>query len=272
MFNPEYHYALNEFNKNFIIDASGRFFGSNIVAGYPGSNISSVTGFGDFYNEFLSIYTTYNTQVQLIQTINSNVNASLSNFIQTDLQYILPASALNRQRFTDPLTFSILWESALLPQYKKLEENWGLGWNLGFKKMDTPYETVHRADSFYKILDDYISLRLNPEFDLNRMDTGAKENLGITLEPTGNIKSVHAKLLLANFGNFAQTIITNPISFTPPLARLDRLRFQWVDATGAVIDNSDCEWNMVVQVAEKKEVVPPVVPMRINQAARVRMS
>ena len=272
MFNPEYYYALNEYNKNFIIDASGKVFGSNIVQGYPGSNISSVVGFGDFYNRFLTIYQQYNSQVQLIQGINSTVNASVSNFIRTDLQYILPASALNRQRFTDPLTFSILWNSALLPQYRALEENWGLGWNLGFKKQDTPYETVHRADSFYKILDDYISLRLNPEFDMNRMDTGAKENLGITLEPTGNVKSVHAKLLLANFGSFAQTIITNPISFTPPLARLDRLRFQWVDATGTVIDNSDCEWNMVVQVAEKKEIVAPVVPMRLNQAARVRQA
>lgn len=266
-FNPEYWSALNQFNSYFVIDSNGRVFGSNIVDGFTGSNISNVTGFGDFYSRFRSIYTQYNTQVQLIQTINSNTNQAVTNFIQTDLQYILPASALNRQRFTDPLTFSILWLSSLLPQYKGLEDNWGLGWNLGYAKRDTPYETVQRAESFYKILDDYISLRLNPEFDLNRMDTGAKENLSLTLDTTGNIKSVHAKLLLANFGGFAQTIITNPIKFTPPLGKIDRLRFDWVDTTGAVIDNNDCEWNMVVQVAEKLDVAKLPKEMRMDPMA-----
>jgi hypothetical protein len=267
-FNPEYWSALNTFNTPFVIDSNGRVFGSNIVDGFVGSNISSVTGFGDFYSRFRAIYTQYNSQVQLIQTINSNTAAATSNFIKTDLQYILPESALNRQRFTDPLTFSILWLSSLTPQYRNLEDNWGLGWNLGFAKRDTPYETVQRADSFYKILDDYISLRLNPEFDFNRMDTGAKENLELTLDTTGNVKAVHAKLLLANFGGFAQTIITNPIRFTPPLAKLDRLRFEWVDATGAVIDNNDCEWNMVVQAAEKKELA--VLPKELLMDPTVR--
>ena len=270
-YNPEYWSALNTFNAPFIIDSNGRVFGSNIVDGFVGSNISSVTGFGDFYSRFKAIYTQYNSQVQLIQTINSNTAAATSNFIKTDLQYILPASALNRQRFTDPLTFSILWLSSLTPQYRNLEDNWGLGWNLGFAKRNTPYETVQRADSFYKILDDYISLRLNPEFDFNRMDTGAKENLELTLDATGNIKAVHAKLLLANFGSFAQTIITNPIRFTPPLLKLDRLRFEWVDATGAVIDNNDCEWNMVVQAAEKKELAVLPKALHIDPTTRTRV-
>jgi hypothetical protein len=267
-FSPDYYASINAFNSNFIIDSNGKIFGGNIVQGYPGSNFSNVTGFSDFYGRFVGLYNQYNTQVQLVQAINNQVKSNTEAFIRSDLQYILPATSLNRQRFTDPLTYTILWRSALFAQYLPLEENWGLGWNLGFAKLDTPYETVHRADSFFKILDDFINLRMNPEFDMNRMDTGAKENLAQTLEPRGATKAFHAKLLLANFGSFAQTMVSNPIAFAPPLGRLDKLLFQWVDVTGAVIDNSDCEWNTVVQIVEKKDVVEiPHMPL-INPVAR----
>ena len=267
-FNPNYHTSLNAFNSNFIIGSNGKIFGSNIVQGYAGSNLSNVTGFGDFYGRFVSLYNQYNTQVQLVQTINSNVKSYLTNFIQTDLQYILPASSLNRQRFTDPLTFSILWQSALYPNYAKLEENWGMGWNLGYAKADTPYESVHRADSFFKILDDFINLQMNKEFDMNRMDTGGKEKLSATMEPTGFTKAFYGKLLLAPFGNFAQTLVSNPVSFYPPLGRMDRLTFTWVDIAGATINNADCEWNAVVQISEKRDMTEIVQPPLIDPTAR----
>jgi len=267
-FNPDYYASLNAFNSNFVIGSNGKIFGSNIVQGYAGSNLSNVTGFGDFYGRFVALYNQYNTQVQLVQTINSNVKSYVTNFIQTDLQYILPASSLNRQRFTDPLTYTILWQSSLYPAYAKLEENWGMGWNLGFAKADTPYETVHRADSFFKILDDFINLQMNREFDMNRMDTGGKEKLSETLEPTGFTKAFHGKLLLAPFGSFAQTLVSNPISFYPPLGRIDKLTFTWVDVTGATINNGDCEWNAVVQISEKKDMTEIVQPPRINPTIR----
>jgi hypothetical protein len=216
----------------------------------------------------VSIYNQYNAQVQLVQGINSNVAAYVTNFIQTDLQYILPAGSLNRQRFTDPLTCTILWRSSLYPAYLALEENWGMGWNLGFAKADTSYQTVHRGDSFFKILDDFINLQMNREFDMNRMDTGGKEKLSETLEPTGFTKAFHGKLLLAPFGSFAQTLVSNPISFYPPLGRIDKLTFTWVDITGATINNGDCEWNAVVQISEKKDMTEIVQPPRINPAIR----
>lgn len=253
LFSPEYYSRLLGFNSNFTF--ASKTFGANIIQGYNGSNLTNVTGFGDFYNRFTTLYNTYNLQVQLVQSINSNVTSNINAFIQTDLQYILPATALYRQRFTDPLTFSILWKSALSPEYAKLEEQWGLGWNLGFEKVDTPYSTVQISPSFFKILDDYINLRLNPEYDMNRVDSGAKENLALTQETTGSTKAFHAKLLLAPFGSYAQTLISNPVSFMPPLGRMDKLTFQWLDATETQIDNSDCEWNVVVQIVEKKEIV-----------------
>jgi hypothetical protein len=269
-FNPDYFRSLSSFNSQFVIDSNGRVFGANIIEGYAGSNISNVTSFGDFYARFIDLYNEYNSQVQLVQKINSNVDAYVTNFIQTDLQYVLPASSLNRQRFTDPLTYTILWKSSLLPQYAKLEEGWGMGWNLGFGKADTPYETVHRGESFFKILDDFINLQMNREFDMNRMDTGAKENLSATQEPTGFTKAFHGKLLLAPFGSYAQTLVSNPISFYPPLGRMDKLTFTWVDTTGATINNADCEWNAVVQIGEKIDMTEPPKPVLIDPTARTK--
>ncbi len=268
LFDPDYYASLKAFNSNFVIGSNGQVFGANIVQGYAGSNFSNVSGFGDFYSRFLSLYSQYNAQVQLVQKINNNVNDAVTQFIQTDLQYILPASSLNRQRFTDPLTFSILWKSALLPAYAKLDDNWGLGWNLGFNKADTEYDTVQQGSSFFKILDDFINLQMNREFDMNRMDTGAKENLSQTLEPTGATKAFHAKLLLAPFGSYATTLVSNPISFYPPLGRMDKLTFTWVDVTGAVINNADCEWNAVVQLVEKKDMTEYPQPPRIDPTMR----
>jgi hypothetical protein len=263
LFSPEYYKQLIAFNSNFTF--AEKTFGANIIKGFNGSNFSNLTGFGDFYSRFVDLYSTYNNQVKLVQTITSNVNSNVNAFIQTDLQNILPASAQYRQRFTDPLTFSILWKSPLSPEYAKLEDQWGLGWNLGYNKADTSYSTVHLAPSFFKILDDFISLRLNPEFDMNRMDSGAKENLYLTQEPTGSTKTFHAKLLLASFGSYAQTLISNPVSFSPPVGKMDKITFQWLDAAELIIDNSDCEWNVVVQVVEKKEVVEIPKPALVYQ-------
>jgi hypothetical protein len=254
LFNPSYYTAITSFNSNFVIGSNGRVFGANVVQGYAGSNFSNVTGFGDFYSRFQAIYQQYNTQVRLVQRINSNVNAAVKEFIQSDLQNIIPATSLNRQRFTDPLTYTIRWRSSLIPNYLKLDDNWGLGWNLGFDKLDTSYDTVHVGQSFFKILDDFIRLRLNQEFDMNRMDTGAKENLSQTMEPTGETKAFHAKLLLAPFGSYAQTLISNPISFYPPLGRMDKITFTWTDVTGTTINNEDCEWNVVISITEKKDM------------------
>ena len=46
----------------------------------------------------------------------------------------------------------------------------------------------------------------------------------------------------------------NPISFNPPLGRLDKLIFTWYDVNGTIIDNSDCEWNAVIQIVENNDV------------------
>ena len=252
-FNPNYATILQKFNNNFVFTT--KTFGANIVSGFGGLTLSNVQGFGDFMKYYVTLYNTYINNINIINSINSNTSANLSNFIASNLQYIIPPTATNRQKFTDPLLFSILWKSQLTPQYANLDENWGLGYNLGYAKQDTSYDVIHRADSFYKILDDYINLRMNQEFDFNRVDITAKENLSQTLESTGGTKQYYGKLLLANFGSYAQTMVMNPITFNPPLGRLDKLQFSWVDNTNQIIDNADCEWNAVIQIVEQNDTV-----------------
>lgn len=259
-FNSNFANVLQQFNSNFIFDSNGRVFGSNLLTGFAGSNLSNVAGFGDFLNRFISLYAIYNSNVEVLSTINTTVQSNIQNFIKTDLANIIPISALNRQRYTDPIIYSILWESSLLNQYKTLEDEWGLGWNLGYAKKDTSYDTTHVADSFYKILDDYINLRMSPEYDMNRMDTGAKENFQLTQQTTGTTKAYHGKLLLANFGSYAQTLISNPLVFQIPIPKIDKLTFIWQDTLGQTINNNDCEWDVVVQIVEQIETVKPAAP------------
>ena len=264
VFNPNYSSNLTTFNNNFIF--SSKIFGCNIIPGFNGVDISNVTGFGNFMSNFQNYYNAYLSNIVLINNITNAVNSNLSNFVSYDLQYIIPPTAANRQSPTQPILFSILWQSQLSPSYANLSDNWGLGWNLGYDKMDTPYDIVQTATSFYKILDDYITLRLNDEFDVNRVDTTGKENISATLESTGSTKAYYGKLLLAPFGSYAQTMIMNPITFNPPLGRLDKLSFTWYDVNNNIIDNSDCEWSAVIQIVENIDIVtisnPPILNPR----------
>ena len=254
-FNSNYSYVLENFNSNFVFNSVT--FGSNIIQGYAGSNYTNITGFGDFLSKFITIYNVYTSNVNILGQINSNVQSNLTNFISHDLSGIIPPTITNRQRYTDPIVYSILWKTALPPQYQKVENNWGLGWNLGFDKADTEPLTSHVAPSFYKILDDYINLRLNPEFDMNQIDTGFKENLQLSKESTGSTKSYFGKLLLNSFGAYSQTMVSNPIVFNIPVPKLDKLSFTWYDNVGAVIDNNNCEWTTVVQVIEEFDLIGP---------------
>ena len=260
IFNSNYAYTIQSFNSNFIFDSNGHLFGSNIIQGFPGSNFSNVAGFGDFLNQFTNLYNVYNSNVQVLSNINAATQANIQAFIRNDLSAIIPANAVNRQRYTDPIVYSILWKSALTPQYLLAEDNWGLGWNLGFDKVDTPYLTTHTGQSFFKILDDFINLRMSPEFNMNMMDTGAKENLQISKDTTGSIKAYYGKLLLAGFGSYAQTLISNPITFQIPIPKIDKLTFLWVDNFGQTINNNDCEWNAVIQLVEQMDTVTAAAP------------
>ena len=257
-FNPEYAETIHQFNSNFVF--SNLNFGANTTQSLAGSNLSS-TSFGDFMRQYTLAYSNFSTSAVTLQRIQTALTTEINTFITSNLQFILPKESLPRTRFTDPILFQILWQDYLTPAYSVLDDSWGLGWNLGYTKSNTPMSTYQTAQSFYKIQDDYIYLKLNEEFNINGLDTGSKEDYRMSREPTGSTKQYYCKLLLTSFGGNATTFIHNPITFSPPLNRITNLHFQWLDSKGVVIDNNDCDWSMTVSITEHYEM--PALPTKM---------
>jgi hypothetical protein len=242
----DYYRTLSNFNTAFNRDA---IYGANTVPNFNGQNIIT-TGYSDFYNKLSTLYNQYNTTNNITKAINIYINSNISQYISSQLVAILPPTSINRQTFTSPLLYSILWSSSLLPQYKKLIDNWGLGFNLGFTKKDTPFSVLQSSSSFYKIIEGYLYLRLSPEHSINTLDVTKSEDLSISRESTGSIKEYYGKLLLGDFNTYSRTFISNQVSFNPPIAKLDKLSFEWIASTGLRLDNNDSEWSASLAIAE----------------------
>ena len=203
----------------------------------------------------------YTTLKANVDTINANLRTSMQNFILNDMKYILPSNVLTRTRFTDSLTFSFLWKTGLRdtpPNIANLVDAWGLGWNLGYPKQDDAQpSTVHFAPSMYKIIDDFIYLRLNPEFNLNRMSAGTKENYNDSREPSGLTSYYYCKLLLNGYGQTATTFVHSPVTLSPPIPKISKMAFQWLDARGNLLNipsATDSDWQMTVNIQENIKV------------------
>jgi hypothetical protein len=252
-FNPIYLTNLLNFDSNFTFTQEN--FGQNASIGFPGVTLVS-SNFGDFIGQYTALFSTLSTNETILNVVQSTTTGLINGFIATDMKYILPPNALNRQRLTDPILFKINWESQLSSSYADLVDQWGLGWNLGYAKADTDFAMIFIGESFYKIQEDYIYLRMNPEFNINRMDMGSKENYSQTREPGGTTNYYYAKMLLTSFGGNATTFIHNPVDLAPAIHRLSKLEFQWIGPDGNIIDNSDAEWDMVVNISEDADIIP----------------
>lgn len=244
--NPDYANVLTQFNSQFTF--TSRTFGATGLPGYSGSNISSIQ-FGDFLRQYITIYNSIQTNTVIVSTVSGDVTNGIANLITGDLQYILPSTLVNRSRNQDPLQFA-LYLSTFVNPANQLIDQYGLGYNLGFARQDTEFNSIQRADSFFKILDDYIYLQMNPEYNMNRLDVSRQENFSATQDPTSESQLYNCKLLLNTFGSYAQTVVQNPVFFNPPIGKLDKLSFQWYDITGTLINNADCEWSAVLQITE----------------------
>jgi len=146
--------------------------------------------------------------------------------------------------------FTLQFKSTLVEPQASAFNQWGLGWNLGFDKIDTIYNTRHVGVTFIRIVDDYIYLKLNEELNLNNLDVSNKEDLALTRESAGQSKQYYGKILLNTFGSFSQTLIQAAVPLITPIGRLDKLTFQLVDAYNQNINNQDCEYNIVLSVDE----------------------
>jgi len=243
--NPDYRASLKLFNSVF---STNRVYGSVGIPGFSGSNIST-TSFGDFLRQFNVINIINNSNNAIVSTVTGESNASLFNLINGDLQYILPSYLASRNRVTDPVEFSIPFSSCVSPANANSQQ-YGLGYNLGFTLHDTTFNTVQRATSFFKILDDYIYLQMNEEFKMNRMDISKPENFSRTRETTAQSGVYNSKLMLNTFGSFATTFVHSPVTFNPVVGKIDKLTFTWYNSAGVLLDNTDCEWSGSVQIVE----------------------
>ena len=234
------------------------FIRSNKDALYGISSFSVPTsGFSNFITEYSTIYGAYTNFKSNTDIINASLLTSMNTFLTNDMKYILPSDFLSRTRFTDALTFSFLWKSGLSltpASIANLADGWGLGWNLGFPKVDdTIPSTVHFAPGMYKIIDDFLYLRLNPEFNLNRMSAGTKENYNNSREPSGLTSYYYCKLLLNGYGQTATTFVHSPVILNPPISKISKMSFQWIDSRGNLLNipsATDSDWQMTINIQE----------------------
>lgn len=250
LFNPNYIASLIEYDNAFNIT---QVYGTGSLPGFGGSNITTIN-YSTFFSTFSKRYVAYAASTIIISTIQGTVSEDIQDYISTYYGTILPSTIFDRLRITDALPFDLLFSTSVASQVSRRDVEWGLGYNLGFNRLDYGGNTVYTAPTFYKIIDDYIYLQINPEQSMNRIDTTGREILSTSQESTGEVSKYYGKLLLANFGSYAQTMIGTTATFNPPLGRLDKLMFNWTDLEGNIIDNNDCDWSAAMQINEESDI------------------
>jgi hypothetical protein len=250
-YSRHYALALIRFNNSFKVKKSlGLGLGSATYLGETFDGTAVANAFRLALTQYVTLYDSIQTNQATVNAASSNALISLTNYVNIRYQGILPPSFLKRSRLSDPIPFQIRFKSSLIAPYSAAFDEWGLGWNLGFDKIDTTFATQQTAITFIRIIDDYIYLKMNDEMDMNTIDISEKEYLNQSQDTFGQSSKYFAKLLLNTFGNFSQTYIQSPKIFNPVLGKLDKFHFQWVDRFGAVINNNDCEFNITLQVEE----------------------
>ena len=209
-----------------------------------------LTGFSDFMNKYTSLYNQINSTSSLLAAADNKAIVGLKKFIVDNYTGIIPDVYINRDRFTDPISYSIKFLSEINPSLKNNYEKWGFGWNLGFDKIDTAYSTLQVASTFIRIVDDFIYLKLNDEFKINGLDLSYKENLSITRDTVGVEAGYFGKLLLSPFGSYAQTFVQSNKALVTAIPRVDKLEFSFFDSDNKQIFNRDCEFNIVLDISE----------------------
>ena len=244
-FSHEYADALINFNTTFSTAVT---FGKKV--GFNGFN-STFTGYGHAIQTYVNLYSTVRDFLSLYTNILGVANSNLNSYVEQRYGNILPSSIISRNRITDPLPFQFLFSTMLTEPYKSMYDEWGLGYNLGFNKVDTaPPRTTVTSDTFIRIVQDYIYLRLNPEFNLNVMSVSGKEDRAMCQDSAGQDDKYFAKILLNNFGGICRSAVVLPKEFNPVLGKYETISCQLVDKNGQQINNVDCEYNFVLNITE----------------------
>jgi len=235
--------------------AAGVTFGTSST--YAGKKFTDISGFGSFLNHYRQKYSTLTTTAQFFSIANASAATGLIDYTNTYFADILPAGYTNRNRLTDAIPFSIKWYSQLTPTYAAKTDYWGLGYNLGFKKLDTDYAISHIGDFLFKLTTETIYLRMSETLPINTMTVSDKEDLAVSHESNSQVDKFFARILLNNFGSYTTTMVQTGRPINPPIGRLNSLRFQLVDKTGAVLTNNDCNFIATLSITELKSVANP---------------
>jgi len=241
--------SLIRFNKSFITIGPQTFGKTN---SYRGSTFT-FTSYQDSLSQFVNLYNSVVPVYKEALNILAEATVQLNEYANQRYEGILPTYALSRNQITDPLPFQFLFSTYVNPQFANLNDNWGLGYNLGFNMVDTnPPRTIIISDTFIRIVQDYIYLRINPELNMNKLAISNRENLAETHEPSAEDAKYFSKIILNDFGSYCRAAVLSPIQFTPVLSKLDTLSFQLLDKNGVQIDNTDCECDLVLEITELK--------------------
>jgi len=224
-------------------------FGTKI--GYAGIPFTTVS-YQDALTQYINFYNTVTSNISQFTNILSTATGQLNVYILNTYGNILPPNALPpRSQFTAPIPFQFLFSTYTQPPYSLLSEQWGLGYNLGFSKIDTtPPRVTIVSETFIRIVQDYVYLRLNPEFNMNKMGVTNKENLSETRDPSAEDQKYFSKIILNDFATYCRTAIQRPVDFMPILGQLNTISCQLVDRTGNQINNVDCEYDLVLEITE----------------------
>ena len=155
--------------------------------------------------------------------------------------------------------FSLPFQSTLPSQQRSAYSEWGLGWNLGFgpQPVDLSGYTSYTGSAWPRLIDDYIYLQMNETEHMNEIAHTDLEVTSQTQDSTGQVAHYFGKLLLNNFGCYAQTFIEAPKDFKPVLGKLERLSLTWTDRFGNVLSGPDaisCDWHMTLRITEIVQV------------------
>ena len=250
-YSRSYAISLVKFNNAFRVKKTfGLGTGSASYLGYSYDGTVVKNGFKLALSLFNTLYSGTVANQTTVNFATTNSLISLTNYVAIRYAGILPTTFLKRSRLSDPIPFQIQWFSALKNAYKTAFDQWGLGWNLGFNKIDTAFATQQTASTFIRITDDYIYLRMNEEMDMNTIDISEKEYISQSQDTFGQSSRYFSKLLLNTFGNYTTTFVQSPKIFNPVLGILDKLHFQLVNQSGTVLNNADCEFTVTLQIEE----------------------
>jgi hypothetical protein len=238
--------ALINFSKSFSTTQS---YGQSIS--YNGIEITT-TNYQEALTQYIALYSNVTNEISRFTSILSTATGQLNIYIFNTYGNILPPNALPpRSQFTAPIPFQFLFSTYTTTPYSLLSDQWGLGYNLGFPMKDTfPPRVTIISETFIRIVQDYVYLRLNPEFNMNKMGVTNKENLSETRDPAAEDQKYFSKIILNDFASYCRTAIQRPVDFAPVLGQLNTISCQLVDRTGHQITNADCEYDLVLEITE----------------------